>query len=190
MNQMNSPPVGWHHIFFIGIIATEYEFKVDAINACGDCIEIPVVFRMLFNLRGAPASFSTSTSFMPIFKLPMPFMVTPTLVCDLVWSEIQSKKRKEKKKFHLYSTRFIVWMINSFNKDNFIYYCDLLAERDSDLKQIITTMAIPPFWSRSAEFATLVLYHPRATGFACFCKSCLLKTGSCSWKHNPEKCCS
>lgn len=47
-------------------------------------------------------------------------------------------------------------MINSFNKDNFIYYCDLLAERDNDLKQIITKHGYPPFWSRTASFPTLI----------------------------------
>lgn len=47
-------------------------------------------------------------------------------------------------------------MINTFTKDNFIYYCDLLAATDADLRNIIEQYGYPPFWSRTASFPTLI----------------------------------
>src|SRR6266487_5416988 len=47
-------------------------------------------------------------------------------------------------------------MINTFDKDNFHFYCDVLTERDDDLKNVITQFGYPPFWSRVPSFATLI----------------------------------
>ncbi|HNP21473.1 MAG TPA: DNA-3-methyladenine glycosylase 2 family protein [Panacibacter sp.] len=78
-------------------------------------------------------------------------------------------------------------MINSFNKDNFIYYCDLLAERDSDLKQIITHHGYPPFWSRSAEFATLVYIILEQQVSLASAKAAYLKLEAALGNITPEK---
>ena len=43
-----------------------------------------------------------------------------------------------------------------FNKTNFIHYCDLLAERDSDLAAVIHGHGYPPMWTRPASFQTMV----------------------------------
>jgi DNA-3-methyladenine glycosylase II len=47
-------------------------------------------------------------------------------------------------------------MVDSFDTSNFNYYCDLLAEKDADLKNIITQYGYSPFWSRNPSFATLI----------------------------------
>ena len=78
-------------------------------------------------------------------------------------------------------------MINSFNKDNFIYYCDLLAERDNDLKQIITHHGYPPFWSRSAEFATLVYIILEQQVSLASAKAAYLKLEAALGNITPEK---
>lgn len=39
---------------------------------------------------------------------------------------------------------------------SFTYLCDQLAEKDADLKNIIHQYGYPPFWSRKANFETLV----------------------------------
>lgn len=46
--------------------------------------------------------------------------------------------------------------MDSFNKNNFHSYCDILAERDNDLKNIVTQHGYPPLWSRVPSFATLI----------------------------------
>src|SRR6266542_4019792 len=47
-------------------------------------------------------------------------------------------------------------MINTFDKDNFHFYCDVLTERDDDLKNVITQFGYPPLWSRVPSFTTLI----------------------------------
>ena len=44
-----------------------------------------------------------------------------------------------------------------FNPDNFNSFCDILAKRDKDLKQIIQTHGYPTPWIRPNSFQTLVL---------------------------------
>jgi len=44
-----------------------------------------------------------------------------------------------------------------FNEGNFIFLCDLLAQRDKELKKIIDTYGYPPMWTRPASFQTLIL---------------------------------
>ena len=41
--------------------------------------------------------------------------------------------------------------------ENFQSICDLLIEKDKDLKGIVEQYGYPPFWTRSNNFATLVL---------------------------------
>ena len=44
-----------------------------------------------------------------------------------------------------------------FNPDNFNSFCDILAKRDKDLKQIIQAHGYPTPWIRPNSFQTLVL---------------------------------
>jgi DNA-3-methyladenine glycosylase II len=46
--------------------------------------------------------------------------------------------------------------MNSFDKDNFHSLCDVLSEKDNDLKKIIAQFGYPPLWSRVPSFATLI----------------------------------
>jgi DNA-3-methyladenine glycosylase II len=46
--------------------------------------------------------------------------------------------------------------ILSFNENNFKQLCDLLANKDPDLRAILETHQYPPFWNRPASFETLV----------------------------------
>jgi DNA-3-methyladenine glycosylase II len=46
--------------------------------------------------------------------------------------------------------------MNSFVKNNLHSLCDILAEKDNDLKRIIAQYSYPPFWSRVPSFATLI----------------------------------
>lgn len=78
-------------------------------------------------------------------------------------------------------------MTNRFNKDNFIYYCDLLAERDDDLKQIITQHGYPPFWSRTASFPTLVHIILEQQVSLASAKAAFLKLEAAIGDITPEK---
>src|SRR4026208_1458219 len=44
-----------------------------------------------------------------------------------------------------------------FTADNFHLFCDTLAKKDSDLKNILKKHGFPPMWTRPATFQTLVL---------------------------------
>src|SRR6476646_8109771 len=46
--------------------------------------------------------------------------------------------------------------MNSFDNNNFHSLCDILAEKDYDLKKIIAQFGYPPLWSRVPSFATLI----------------------------------
>jgi len=46
--------------------------------------------------------------------------------------------------------------MNSFDKDSFHSLCDVLSEKDNDLKKIIAQFGYPPLWSRVPSFATLI----------------------------------
>lgn len=48
-------------------------------------------------------------------------------------------------------------MHNNYTKENFHDICYALAERDADLKAIISNYGLPPMWTRPAIFQTLVL---------------------------------
>jgi DNA-3-methyladenine glycosylase II len=46
---------------------------------------------------------------------------------------------------------------NVYTKDNFHSICELLADKDEVLKNIIATYGLPPMWTRPAIFQTLIL---------------------------------
>jgi len=46
--------------------------------------------------------------------------------------------------------------MNTFTETTLITYCDKLAKKDKHLKVIITQHGYPPFWNRTASFATMV----------------------------------
>ena len=46
--------------------------------------------------------------------------------------------------------------MQTFNRQNFTYYCDVVASKDEDLKQIVDSYGYPPFWSREPSFETLL----------------------------------
>ena len=46
--------------------------------------------------------------------------------------------------------------IITFDQDNFIPVCEVLAAMDADLAQVINTCGYPPFWHRPATFETLI----------------------------------
>ena len=46
--------------------------------------------------------------------------------------------------------------MNTFTETTLINYCDKLAKKDKHLKAIITQHGYPPFWNRTASFATMV----------------------------------
>ncbi len=48
-------------------------------------------------------------------------------------------------------------MHQTYSKENFHYICDLLGERDADLKAIIDKQGYPPLWTRPNIFQTLIL---------------------------------
>ena len=48
-------------------------------------------------------------------------------------------------------------MITTFTKKDLKHFCDGLAQKDADLKGIITQYGYPPLWVRSNTFETLVL---------------------------------
>lgn len=48
-------------------------------------------------------------------------------------------------------------MISKFDKNNFYFYCDKLAKKDTALKGIIAEHGYPPMWTRPATFQTLIL---------------------------------
>lgn len=48
--------------------------------------------------------------------------------------------------------------MESFNSESLPLLCDQLAKKDAQLKSIITQYGYPPFWSRPATFASLILF--------------------------------
>ena len=46
--------------------------------------------------------------------------------------------------------------IITFDQDNFIPVCDVLAAKDADLASVINTFGYPHFWHRPANFETLI----------------------------------
>lgn len=46
--------------------------------------------------------------------------------------------------------------MNTFTETTLITHCDKLAKKDKHLKAIITQHGYPPFWNRTASFATMV----------------------------------
>ena len=47
-------------------------------------------------------------------------------------------------------------LITTFNQDNFQQLCDLIAEENVVLKNIITKHDYPPMWQRPLSFASLI----------------------------------
>ncbi len=48
--------------------------------------------------------------------------------------------------------------MQSFTSETLPLLCDKLAKKDTNLKNIITQYGYPPFWSRPATFASLILF--------------------------------
>lgn len=48
--------------------------------------------------------------------------------------------------------------MESFTSESLPLLCDQLAKKDAQLKSIITQYGYPPFWSRPATFASLILF--------------------------------
>ncbi len=48
--------------------------------------------------------------------------------------------------------------MESFTSESLRPLCDQLAKKDAQLKAIITQFGYPPFWSRPASFASLILF--------------------------------
>lgn len=48
--------------------------------------------------------------------------------------------------------------MESFTSESLPLLCDQLAKKDAQLKAIITQYGYPPFWSRPATFASLILF--------------------------------
>src|SRR3954471_8647190 len=78
-------------------------------------------------------------------------------------------------------------MIDTFNKDNLNSLCDILAERDKDLKNIIVQFSHPPFWSRTPSFATLINIILEQQVSLASAKAAFLKLESRIGHITPEK---
>ena len=77
--------------------------------------------------------------------------------------------------------------MNSFDKNNFYTFCDILAERDNDLKKIITQFGYPPLWSRVPSFATLIHIILEQQVSLASAKAAFLKLESKIGHITPEK---
>lgn len=77
--------------------------------------------------------------------------------------------------------------MNSFNKNNFHSICDILAERDKDLKNIIAQYNYPPLWSRVPSFATLIHIILEQQVSLASAKAAFLKLESKIGHITPEK---
>src|SRR5690242_485792 len=77
--------------------------------------------------------------------------------------------------------------MDSFNKNNFYSLCDILAEKDHDLKNIITKYGYPPLWSRAASFATLIHIILEQQVSLASAKAAFLKLESTIGHITPEK---
>ena len=77
--------------------------------------------------------------------------------------------------------------MNSFDKNNFHSLCDILAERDNDLKNIITRYDYPPLWSRVPSFATLIHIILEQQVSLASAKAAFLKLESKIGHITPEK---
>src|SRR6476660_8146619 len=77
--------------------------------------------------------------------------------------------------------------MSSFDKDNFYSFCDVISEKDSDLKKIITQYGYPPFWSRISSFATLIHIILEQQVSLASAKAAFLKLESKIGHITPEK---
>src|SRR6476646_7320599 len=77
--------------------------------------------------------------------------------------------------------------MSSFDKDNFYSFCDVISEKDSDLKKIITQYGYPPFWSRISSFATLIHIILEQQVSLASAKAAFLKLESAIGHITPEK---
>src|SRR5437868_15008725 len=77
--------------------------------------------------------------------------------------------------------------MNSFDKNNFHSLCDILAEKDNDLKKIIDQYGYPPFWSRVASFATFIHIILEQQVSLASAKAAFLKLESKIGHITPEK---
>lgn len=75
----------------------------------------------------------------------------------------------------------------SFTKDNFVSLCDILAQKDDDLKAIVTKYDYPPFWSRVPSFATLINFILEQQVSLASAKAALLKLEAAIGTITPEK---
>jgi DNA-3-methyladenine glycosylase II len=77
--------------------------------------------------------------------------------------------------------------MNSFDKNNFHSFCDILAEKDIDLKKIIAQYGYPPLWSRVSSFATLIHIILEQQVSLASAKAAFLKLESKMGHITPEK---
>src|SRR3954451_18837419 len=77
--------------------------------------------------------------------------------------------------------------MDSFDKNNFHSFCNILAERDSDLKNIITQHGFPPLWSRVPSFSTLIHIILEQQVSLASAKAAFLKLESAIGHITPEK---
>jgi DNA-3-methyladenine glycosylase II len=77
--------------------------------------------------------------------------------------------------------------MDSFDKNNFHSYCDILGKRDNDLKNIIALNGYPPLWSRTPSFVTLIHIILEQQVSLASAKSAFLKLESKIGHITPEK---
>src|SRR5215831_7328312 len=77
--------------------------------------------------------------------------------------------------------------MGSFDKNNFHSLCNILAERDNDLKNIIVQHSYPPLWSRVPSFATLIHIILEQQVSLASAKAAFLKLESTIGHVTPEK---
>src|SRR4051794_1244462 len=78
-------------------------------------------------------------------------------------------------------------MMDSFDKNNFHSHCDIVAERDKDLKNIIAQYGYPPLWSRVPSFSTLIHIILEQQVSLASAKAAFLKLESKIGHITPEK---
>jgi DNA-3-methyladenine glycosylase II len=77
--------------------------------------------------------------------------------------------------------------MDSFDKNNFHSFCDILSDRDGDLKNIIEQHGYPPLWNRTLSFATLIHIILEQQVSLASAKAAFLKLESKIGHITPEK---
>lgn len=77
--------------------------------------------------------------------------------------------------------------MESFTSESLPLLCDRLAKKDAQLKAIITQYGYPPFWSRPATFASLILFILEQQVSLASAKAAFDKLQSTIGKVTPQK---